>query len=117
MSRVGRVLPVSIWLMYSFETRAAASSVWVSPRSLRSRRTRPPSPPLGVASGDAGGGGGVRVRRSIEVHTQRGSAAEGRHPAIGARAAPRPGYEDLPRLRQRAASQSLVSTGRFRRTC
>ena len=39
---VGRVFPRSIWLMYSFENRPPASSVWVIPAATRSERTRSP---------------------------------------------------------------------------
>jgi hypothetical protein len=42
VSPVGRVFPRSIWLTYSFENRSPASSVCVSPRAMRSWRTRSP---------------------------------------------------------------------------
>jgi hypothetical protein len=43
VSPVGRVLPRSIWLTYSFEKRSPASSVCVRPWEMRSWRTRSPS--------------------------------------------------------------------------
>ena len=42
VSRVGRVLPRSIWLTYSFEKRSPARSVCVRPAATRSCRTRSP---------------------------------------------------------------------------
>src|SRR5919198_2433134 len=42
VSRVGRVLPRSIWLTYSFENREPASSVCVIPAATRSWRRRSP---------------------------------------------------------------------------
>ncbi len=43
VSAVGRVLPRSIWLTYSFEKRSPASSVCVRPAATRRRRRRSPS--------------------------------------------------------------------------
>src|SRR4051812_27753483 len=43
VSRVGLVLPRSIWLTYSFEKRSPARSVWVRPAATRSCRRRSPS--------------------------------------------------------------------------
>src|SRR5215216_4750622 len=43
VAAVGRVLPRSIWEMYSFEQRSAASSSWVRPAAARSCRTRAPN--------------------------------------------------------------------------
>ena len=51
VSAVGRVFPRSIWLRYSLENRSPARSVWVSPRAMRSWRTRSPSE---VRAGAAG---------------------------------------------------------------
>ena len=49
---VGRVLPRSIWLMYSFEKRAPASCVWVRPADTRSVRRRSPRRAPAVGAGD-----------------------------------------------------------------
>src|SRR5207244_5449352 len=43
VSAVGRVLPRSIWLRYSFEKRPPARSLWVSPAAARRLRRRSPS--------------------------------------------------------------------------
>ena len=42
VASVGRVLPRSIWLTYSFENRSPASCVCVSPFATRSARRRSP---------------------------------------------------------------------------
>ncbi len=49
VSSVGRVLPRSIWLMYSFENRSPASWVCVRPAVSRSERNRSPRRDVGAA--------------------------------------------------------------------
>src|SRR5688500_5204740 len=55
VSGVGRVLPRSIWLTYSFEKRSPASSVWVSPAATRRRRRRSPRRAPRDAASEAAG--------------------------------------------------------------
>jgi hypothetical protein len=57
---LGRTLPRSIWLTYSFEKRPSPSFVWVRPRAIRSCRMRSPS-----ADGDDDLA--ERVRSSVEI--------------------------------------------------
>ena len=60
VSRVGRVLPRSIWETYSFEKRSPARSLCVRPAATRSwRRRSPRRSPLGARGGAARGEGGV----------------------------------------------------------
>ena len=82
-SSVGRVLPRSIWLTYSFENRSPASCVCVRPAASRSERSRSPRREVGadgvVATARRDGrelavlrgavGGGVHLRRQSRRFT------------------------------------------------
>ncbi len=63
-SGVGRVLPRSIWLMYSFEKRSPATWDCVSPAVRRSERSRSPRR-------DAGAGGVVAVGNGASSSSRR----------------------------------------------
>ena len=96
-SGVGRVLPRSIWLMYSFENRSPATWVCVSPAASRSERSRSPRREAGADGvvGPSDGADGVVVRRAEggEVHlcvTQCGHGPR-RTPPGGVRSPPNVG--------------------------
>ena len=73
VSVVGRVLPRSIWEMYSFEKRSPASSVCVRPAATRSCRSALAEP--GPARGRGGGMGGDGAP-SCGARTHRGQYRE-----------------------------------------
>ena len=72
VSPVGRVLPRSIWLTYSFENRSPASSLCVRPAAMRSWRRRSPSRRAAGRAACATDVGGVdRFKwRLLPLHSQ-----------------------------------------------
>ena len=66
-SAVGRVLPRSIWLMYSFENRSPATWVCVSPAARRSERSRSPIRDAGAAGVVAVGDFAADVSTSLST--------------------------------------------------
>ena len=75
-SGVGRVLPRSIWLMYSFENRSPATWDCVSPAARRSERSRSPRR-------DAGAEGVVAVGRRPAATGSSSRSGDWRRPSVG----------------------------------